>query len=71
MLSNTGQGEKLIKGMLRTGRSLQSAVYLVTQSITADYNKAEIKEGIGTKFAFKAKTTEEASVNYRISRARG
>jgi hypothetical protein len=61
MLSNTGVGSRLIKEMLRTGRSLDSAVYLVTQSITADYNKADIKEQIGTKFAFKAKTSEEAA----------
>lgn len=61
MLSNTGVGARLIKEMLRTGRSLDSLVFLVTQSITADYNKADIKEQIGTKFAFKAKTSEEAS----------
>jgi hypothetical protein len=59
MLMKTGSGDKLIKELLRTGRSMRSAVYIVTQS-TADYNKAEIKEGIGTKFAFKAKTSEEA-----------
>lgn len=59
MLTNTGQGHKLIKEMLRTGRSLQSAVYIITQSIS-DYNRADIKENIGTKFAFKAKTAEEA-----------
>ncbi|WMX58979.1 ATP-binding protein [Peribacillus sp. R9-11] len=59
MLTSTGQGHKLIKEMLRTGRSLKSSVYLVTQSIS-DYNKADIKENIGTKFAFKAKTAEEA-----------
>jgi AAA-like domain len=60
MLTNTGQGHKLIKEMLRTGRSLRSAVYIITQS-TVDFNRADIKEGIGTKFAFKAKTAEEAS----------
>ncbi|HEO2443890.1 TPA: ATP-binding protein [Streptococcus agalactiae] len=59
MLTNTGQGHKLIKEMLRTGRSLRSAVYIVTQS-TLDYNRPDIKENIGTKFAFKAKTAEEA-----------
>lgn len=59
MLTNTGQGDRLIKEMLRTGRSLKSSVFLVTQSII-DYNKADIKENIGTKFAFKAKTAEEA-----------
>lgn len=59
MLTNTGQGQKLIKEMLRTGRSLRSAVYLITQS-TVDYNNPDIKEGIGTKFAFKAKTAQEA-----------
>ena len=59
MLTNTGQGHKLIKEMLRTGRSLRSAVYIVTQS-TVDYNRADVKEGIGTKFSFKAKTIEEA-----------
>ncbi|MDQ6600978.1 ATP-binding protein [Bacillus salipaludis] len=59
MLTNTGQGHKLIKEMLRTGRSLRSAVYIITQS-TLDYNRPDIKEGIGTKFAFKAKTAEEA-----------
>lgn len=61
MLSNTGMGDALIKELLRTGRSLDSAVYLVTQSITADYNQSDIKEQIGTKFVFKAKTSEEAS----------
>lgn len=59
MLTNTGQGHKLIKEMLRTGRSLRSAVYIITQS-TLDYNRPDIKENIGTKFAFKAKTAEEA-----------
>ncbi|MGG1400261.1 ATP-binding protein [Bacillus salipaludis] len=59
MLTNTGQGHKLIKEMLRTGRSLRSAVYIITQS-TFDYNRPDIKENIGTKFAFKAKTAEEA-----------
>lgn len=62
MLTNTGQGEKLIREMLRTGRSLKSIVYLVTQSISSDYNKPEIKENIGTKFVFKAKTAEEAGI---------
>ncbi|MEW9673516.1 ATP-binding protein [Ammoniphilus sp. 3BR4] len=59
MLTNTGQGDKLIKEMLRTGRSLRSAVYIITQS-TEDYNRPDIKENIGTKFTFKAKTAEEA-----------
>ncbi len=59
MLMNTGAGDRLINELLRTGRSLRSAVYLITQS-TYEYNKPQIKENIGTKFAFKAKTTEEA-----------
>ncbi|HER2174514.1 TPA: ATP-binding protein, partial [Streptococcus pyogenes] len=59
MLMNTGAGDRLINELLRTGRSLRSAVYIVTQS-TYEYNKPQIKENIGTKFAFKAKTTEEA-----------
>lgn len=59
MLTNAEQGHKLIKEMLRTGRSLKSSVYIVTQSIS-DFNRADIKENIGTKFAFKAKTAEEA-----------
>jgi AAA-like domain len=59
MLMNTGAGDRLINELLRTGRSLRSAVYIITQS-TYEYNKPQIKENIGTKFAFKAKTTEEA-----------
>lgn len=59
MLMSTGAGDRLINELLRTGRSLRSAVYIVTQS-TYEYNKPQIKENIGTKFAFKAKTTEEA-----------
>lgn len=59
MLSSTGQGSKLIKEMLRTGRSLRSAVFIISQS-TLDYNSPDIKEQIGTKFSFKAKTVEEA-----------
>ncbi|PEL13867.1 ATP-binding protein [Bacillus sp. AFS017336] len=60
MLMNTGAGDRLINELLRTGRSLRSAVYIITQS-TYEYNKPQIKENIGTKFAFKAKTTEEAA----------
>ncbi|MBN8194188.1 ATP-binding protein [Bacillus sp. NTK074B] len=60
MLMNTGAGDRLINELLRTGRSLRSAVYIVTQS-TYEYNKPQIKENIGTKFAFKAKTNEEAA----------
>ncbi|WP_445491558.1 ATP-binding protein [Niallia sp. 03133] len=60
MLMNTGAGDKLINELLRTGRSLRSAVYIITQS-TYEYNKPQIKENIGTKFAFKAKTNEEAA----------
>jgi hypothetical protein len=60
MLMNTGVGDKLINELLRTGRSLISAVYIITQS-TYEYNKPQIKENIGTKFAFKAKTNEEAA----------
>ena len=59
MLMNTGAGDRLINELVRTGRSLRSAVYIITQS-TYEYNKPQIKENIGTKFAFKAKTTEEA-----------
>jgi hypothetical protein len=60
MLMNTGAGDRLINELLRTGRSLRSAVYIITQS-TYEYNKPQIKENIGTKFAFKAKTTGEAA----------
>ncbi|RZT15573.1 ATP-binding protein [Fictibacillus sp. BK138] len=60
MLMNTNAGDRLINELLRTGRSLRSAVYIITQS-TYEYNKPQIKENIGTKFAFKAKTTEEAA----------
>jgi hypothetical protein len=58
MLTNTGQGGKLIKEMLRTGRSLKSAVYIVSQSVV-DYNKQDIKEQIGCKFVFQAKDPQE------------
>lgn len=57
-IQRTMDGKALTKELLRTGRSLQSSLYLVTQS-GKDYDDQDIKEQIGNKFAFQAKDQRE------------
>jgi hypothetical protein len=57
-LEHTTQGTELIKEMLRTGRSLNCACVIVTQS-AKDYNDQDTKEQIGVRFAFRAEDERE------------
>lgn len=49
------EGEELINEMLRTGRSLKTDVWLITQAFD-DYNTDTMKELIGCKMAYRPKS---------------
>ncbi|MYL43898.1 ATP-binding protein [Virgibacillus salexigens] len=56
-LKRSSNGQNLIDEMLRTGRSLNTDIVLVTQAYD-DFNVATTKEQIGLKFAFRPKSDE-------------
>ncbi|PHE46904.1 ATP-binding protein [Bacillus pseudomycoides] len=56
-LKKSKNGEALIDSMLRTGRSLETDIILITQAYD-DVNAETIKELIGCKFAFRPKTDQ-------------
>jgi len=56
-LKQSQNGQQLIDEMLRTGRSLQTDIVLVTQAYD-DFNVDTTKEQIGIKFAFRPKSDE-------------
>lgn len=56
-LRQSQNGQQLIDEMLRTGRSLQTDIVLVTQAYD-DFNVDTTKEQIGVKFAFRPKSDE-------------
>ncbi|MEB8675420.1 ATP-binding protein [Bacillus cereus] len=55
VLKKSKNGEALIDSMLRTGRSLETDIILITQAFD-DFNANALKELIGCKFAFRPKT---------------
>ncbi|MEJ9209058.1 ATP-binding protein [Paenibacillus larvae] len=57
ILKKSRDGEALIDEVLRTGRSLQTDIVLVTQAFD-DFDEDTIKELIGVKFAFRPKTED-------------
>lgn len=56
-LKKSKNGEALIDSMLRTGRSLETDIILITQAFD-DFNVEALKELIGCKFAFRPKTDQ-------------
>lgn len=55
VLKKSKNGEALIESMLRTGRSLETDIVIITQAFD-DFNANTLKELIGCKFAFRPKT---------------
>lgn len=56
-LKKSKNGEALIESMLRTGRSLETDIILITQAFN-DFNAETLKELIGCKFSFRPKTDQ-------------
>lgn len=59
LLSST-QGRSLVSQLLRTGRAMNNAVYLISQNV-ADLLDERIKNNIGVKFIFRSHDQEEIS----------
>lgn len=59
------QGKALSMKLTRTGRSLQSAIYIVTQN-TKDVDDEKMKNNIGMKFAFRSTEIEEIKDTLRF-----
>ncbi|HYG59331.1 MAG TPA: ATP-binding protein [Symbiobacteriaceae bacterium] len=59
-LLQSGQGRNLISHLLRTGRAMNTAVYLVTQSAT-DLLDETIRNQLGFKFIFRSEDHAEIS----------
>ncbi|MDF2626996.1 MAG: hypothetical protein K0R39_827, partial [Symbiobacteriaceae bacterium] len=59
-LLSSNQGRALVSHLLRTGRAMNNAVYLISQNV-ADLLDERIKNNIGVKFIFRSHDQEEIS----------
>ncbi|HYF77864.1 MAG TPA: ATP-binding protein [Symbiobacteriaceae bacterium] len=57
-LLSSNQGRALVSHLLRTGRAMNNAVYLISQNV-ADLLDERIKNNIGVKFIFRSHDQEE------------
>ncbi|SGO61267.1 Type IV secretory pathway, VirB4 components [Mycobacterium tuberculosis] len=59
-LSKVQEGRNILEELIRTGRSKNSAIYIVSQSASKDLMGDEIKMNVGYQFVFGPKTEQEA-----------
>ncbi len=65
-LAKAKEGRDSVEELIRTGRSKNSAIYIVSQSASKDLMGEEIKNNVGYQFVFGARNEKEAEASCRL-----